>query len=274
MLKKWVALLLAIIIITILSYAFGAITAYASGNDASASALETIPPVSVSDGIDKTFNFNYDGHAYTWDIQVPSSLVGWDRSIQDTLNAFYDNGGADQESIIKSANNDVVQLIQATFPAADGDHVSWVDEPRNDAYTQQLASALLAQGGQDGLDKFQDAGLALSFVQSIPYVTSMFPRLAAQTLVDNGDCDARSILLAGLLKDMGIDSVLQLYTSKTMGLFFWHMNIGVAVNIPDGYAYDTCSDYAGSNYYVAETTNKTPIAYTFAEKPDYIYRVI
>ncbi len=103
MLKKRLALLLAMIIIMIPSCSFGAIAAHASDNDAASSALETIPPVCVSDGIDKTFNFNYEGHAYTWDIQVPSDLVSWDRSIQDTLNAFYANGGSAQGSILKSA---------------------------------------------------------------------------------------------------------------------------------------------------------------------------
>ena len=265
--------MLAMIIIIISSCSVGAIAAHAADNDAPANALETIPPVCVSDGVYKTFNFNYDGHAYSWDIQVPSGLVAWDRSIQDTLNAFYANGGAAQGSILKSANSDALQLIQATYPTADGNHTPWVDEPQNDAYVRQLSSTLLAQGETDQFDRFQEAGLALSFVQSIPYVPSMFPRLAAQTLVDNGDCDGRSILLAGLLKDMDIDSVLQLYTSQTLGLSFWHMNVGVAVQVPDGYSYDSCSEYAGSRYYVAETTNRTPIAYTFADKPDYIYRV-
>ena len=43
---------------------------------------------------------------------------------------------------------------------------------------------------------------------------------------------------------------------------------------PAGYAYDSYTEYAGSSYYVAETTNRTPIAYTFADKPSYTYRVI
>jgi hypothetical protein len=274
MLKKRVALLLAMIIIMIPSYSFGAIAAHASDNGAAANVLETITPICVSGGIDKTFNFNYGGHAYTWDVQVPSGLVTWDRGVLDTLSAFYANGGSAQGSILKSAKSNILQLIQATYPTADGNDMSWVDEPQNDAYVQQLSSALLAQGGNDQFGKFQDAGLALSFVQSIPYVPNQFPRLAAQTLVDNGDCDDRSILLTGLLKDMGIDSVLQLYTSQTMGLSFGHMNVGIAVNIPDGYSYDSFSEYAGSRYYVAETTNRTPIAYTFAEKPGYIHRVI
>lgn len=266
--------MLAIIVIIIPSCSFGAIAAHASDNDATSSALETINPVCVSDGIDKTFNFNYEGHAYTWDIQVPSSLVSWDRGILDTLNAFYANGGSTQGSILKSAKSNILQLIQDTYPTTDGNDLAWVDEPQNDAYVRQLSLALLAQGVKDQFDKFQDAGLALSFVQSIPYVPNQFPRLAAQTLVDNGDCDDKSILLVGLLKDMKIDSVLQLYTPKTLGLSFGHMNVGVDVGIPDGYSYDSYSEYAGSRYYVAETTNRTPIAYTFAEKPDYIYQVI
>lgn len=274
MLKKKVALSLAMIIMMAPSYSFGVTAAHASDSDAASVALETIPPIYASDGIDKTFNFNYDGHAYTWDIQVPSSLVNWDRGILDTLNAFYANGGTAQESILKSAKSNVLPLIQDTYPTADGNDMSWIDEQQNDAYIQQLSTALLAQGEKDQFDKFQDAGLALSLVQSIPYVPNQFPRLAAQTLVDNGDCDDRSILLAGLLKGMGIDSVLQLYTPQTLGLSFGHMNVGVAVNIPDGYSYDNSSEYAGSRYYVAETTNRTPIAYTFAEKPDYIYPVV
>jgi hypothetical protein len=281
-LKKRIILLLAMIIIMIPSYSFGAITAHASGNDAVSSALETIPPICVSGSIycvsgsiyDKTFNFNYEDHAYAWDIQVPSSLVNWDRGILDTLNAFYANGGSAQESILKSAKSNILQLIQATYPTADGNDTSWIDEPQNDAYVRQLSLALLAQGEQDQFDKLQDAGLALSFVQSIPYVPDQFPRLAAQTLVDNGDCDDRSILLVGLLKDMNIDSILQLYTPQTMGLSFGHMNVGIAVNIPDGYSNDSGSEYAGNCYYVAETTNRTPIGYAFAETPDYTYRVI
>jgi hypothetical protein len=273
-LKKRVALFLAMIIILIPSYSFGASAAHASDNDGASSTMETINPICASDGINKTFSFNYGGHAYTWDVQVPSSLVSWDRSILDTLSAFYANGGAAQGSILKSANSETLQLIQDTYPTSNADDMSWVDEPQNDAYVQQLSLALLAQGETDNFDKFQDAGLALSLVQSIPYVPNQFPRLAAQTLVDNGDCDDRSILLAGLLKDMNIDSVLQVYTPQTLGLSFGHMNVGIAVNVPDGYSYDSYSEYASSLYYVAETTNRTPIAYTFAEKPSYVYQVV
>jgi hypothetical protein len=273
-LKKRVVLLLAMIVIMISSCSFGAIAAHASDSSVPANALETIPPICVSGGIDKTFNFNYGGHSYTWDIQAPSDLVAWDRGIQDTLNAFYANGDAAQGSILKSAKSDTLQLIQATYPTIDGNDLAWVDEPQNDDYVRQLSLALLAQGEKDQFDKFQDAGLALSFVQSIPYVPNQFPRLAAQTLVDNGDCDDKSILLVGLLKDMNIDSTLQLYTSQTMGLSFEHMNVGIAVKVPDSYSFDSYSEYAGSRYYVAETTNRTPIGYAFAEIPDYTYRVI
>ena len=101
-----------------------------------------------------------------------------------------------------------------------------------------------------------------------------FPRLAAQTLIDNGDCDDRSVLLAGLLKDMGIGCALLYYSPQSMGLSFGHMNVGIAVDVPAGYAYDSYAEDDGSACYVAETTNRTPIAYTFTERPSYTYPVI
>ena len=272
MIKKNVALLLAMIFVLVPSYLLGAGAARA--DDGASAAVETIPPVYVSGGIDKSFQFNCEGHAYAWDIQVPTGLVTWDRSIQDTLNAFYGNGGSAQGSILKNATSEVQSLIQATYPTSNADDLPWVDEPQNEAFVRQLASALLAQGNEDNFNRFQDAELALSLVQSIPYVPNQFPRLAAQTLVDNGDCDDRSILLAGLLKGMGIDSVLQFYSPQALGLSFGHMNVGIEVAIPAGYAYDSYLEYGGSRYYVAETTNRTPIAYAFAEKPSDAYRVI
>jgi hypothetical protein len=278
MFKNKVALLLAMMLIMVSSSVFGSTAAYASSNDTATSASETIAPVCVSDTVDgviyKNFDFSYEDHAYTWDIQVPASLVTWDRSVLNTLSSFYSNGGANQGTILKNANSKVLSLIQTTYPSNNGDDTAWVDEPQNNAYVQQLAQALLAQGQLDNFSKFQDAGLALSFVQSIPYVPNQFPRLAAQTLVDNGDCDDRSILLVGLLKDMGINSDLQMYTAQNMGLSFGHMNVGIEVGVPDGYSYNGYTEDAGNCYYVAETTNRTPIGYTFTEKPSYAYPVV
>ena len=140
--------MLAMIIIMIPYFSFGAAAAHASDNDSASSAIETLPSICVSDGINKTFNFNCEGHSYTWNIQVPSDLVTWDRSIQDTLNAFYANGGSAQGSILKNAPDDVLQLIQATYPTTKADDTSWVDEPRNDAFVRQLSIGASSSGAE------------------------------------------------------------------------------------------------------------------------------
>jgi hypothetical protein len=81
------------------------------------------------------------------------------------------------------------------------------------------------------------------FVQSIPYYTEDELNYPIETLWDQrGDCDDKSMLLAGLLTRVGYDVVLLSYDPEE------HMTVGIKTE--SGYAYPNTGGYA-----VIETTD-------------------
>jgi len=92
--------------------------------------------------------------------------------------------------------------------------------------------------------------LAIDFVESMVYdyvelnTNTEYPRYAVETMVDEtGDCEDTSFLMASILKSLGIDTVLLLYSD--------HMAVGVSCNGCSGTYYN----YNGKQYYFLETTS-------------------
>jgi hypothetical protein len=97
-----------------------------------------------------------------------------------------------------------------------------------------------------------------SFVEcAIPYKVSKKPQLPAQTLVDDGDCKDKSILLASILKNMNYKVAL-LYFDSLPGQQYGHVAVGIVLNdndIPHGLDYTpSYYEHNGEKYYFMETT--------------------
>jgi hypothetical protein len=122
-----------------------------------------------------------------------------------------------------------------------------IDDPAQDAFYQDLLTALREVRTRNGLGSDQYLELMAVFVQSLPYDSgnSSDPRYPIETYTEGeGDCDDRSLLLAGLLAREGY-SVALLYFGPEK-----HMAVGVAC---PGWS------YRDSGYAFVETTNVTLI---------------
>jgi hypothetical protein len=133
----------------------------------------------------------------------------------------------------------------------------YVTHPYDDPYIGSLATKLKEAAQAQGYSEFETVEFAVSFVQSLPYVTDNvstgydeYPRFPIETLVDNGgDCEDTAILMASLVKAMGYGVVLLRFdaTAASQG----HMAVGIAGG--EG-IYGTYWEYAGRKYYYLETT--------------------
>lgn len=126
----------------------------------------------------------------------------------------------------------------------------------NDGNNRDLIKNI-AKGLQHYVDKYAGKSSsvlpeAVRFVQSIPYAYDIdtkseedYPRYPIETLTDNcGDCEDSSILLAGILRELGYEVCLLFYPN--------HAAVGVIDN--SGY-YKAAIEYGGKKYVYIETTS-------------------
>ena len=167
---------------------------------------------------EKTYTWTWEGVERTVAVQVP-----------DALYDYY----ADEER----------------YPTAD--YRAYVLHPIDDAYVEVLTREFQVFRVEENLTDEELMRLAVSFVQSMDYVTdptSMgqgeYPRFPVETLMEGGgDCEDTSILAASLLESMGYNvSLLRLPN---------HMAVGLEVNATG--AYWTVD---GADYYYLETTSQ------------------
>ena len=247
--------------------------------DSSSTQQTTVPAPSVvesSDGVvpalqyasttateSKNFAWTYDGTAYTWKVEAPSSLLAFDRSQTAYVSTFFHSSGNEQQTMLNASSPLLKSMIQENFTTSPyGNLAAWTTEPTNVAYVGQLASALDTAAKSSGYDYFHEAEFILSFVgMAIPYKITDFPELPAQTLFDSGDCAGKSILYASLLKSLGYKVALFGFPAAdttTAG----HEAVGVAFTdnqMTQTAVFPTSTPLSyypqnGENYYFAETT--------------------
>lgn len=122
-----------------------------------------------------------------------------------------------------------------------------IDDPAQDACYQDLLAALRDERTRNGLGSDQYLELMAVFVQSLPYgsANSSDPRYPIETYAEGeGDCDDKSLFLAGLLAREGYSVALLYFAPEN------HMAVGVAC---PGWS------YRDSGYAFVETTNVTLI---------------
>ncbi|MCP1714989.1 hypothetical protein J2T58_000837 [Methanocalculus alkaliphilus] len=122
-------------------------------------------------------------------------------------------------------------------------YTAFIDDPHQDPFFQDLISALRSVRSDLRLDDDRYLELCSVFVQSLPYdddTVLIEPKFPIETYGDGtGDCDDKSLLLAGILSREGYDVALLLYLEEK------HMAIGIRG--------DGCSD-VGDGYSYLETT--------------------
>jgi hypothetical protein len=227
----------------------------------------------------RDLEWTYDGVDYTWHVEVPDdvsqgcNLLQWDRQVNADTGKFYGGSSATQSEIGNTVTTEENALILADASTNNGNLTSWVDDATNAPWVADLATSLGATAKTAGYDSYQEAAFVQSAVGAIPYQLTSFPELPAQTLIDGGSRMDKSILLAGLLKNLGYQAAL-LYFSGTAGTE-GHMAVGVVFSsnqVPNEGL--NCYAYNGNNYYFAETSGSNlQLGASGTETPDYVYPV-
>ncbi|HVP25678.1 MAG TPA: hypothetical protein VMS81_06835 [Methanomicrobiales archaeon] len=123
-------------------------------------------------------------------------------------------------------------------------YLAFLNDPNQEEFFQELTGAFRAIRVKESLDDDEYLELLAVSVQSLPYEndgTLTAPKFPIETYVDGkGDCDDKSLLLAGLLAREGYSVALFYFKPEA------HMAVGVK-----GYR----CDYRGTGYGYVGTTN-------------------
>lgn len=173
---------------------------------------------SITDDIPATVSFTFEGEPVTLDVTVDGSL--------------YAGAAAAQKSVTRFGNARENDWIGDYFPA-------FIDEEHQEGFFADLLGALRRVRDERGLDSDRYAELLAVFAQSITYETDpveLEPKFPVETLVDAaGDCDDKTLLLAGLLAREGYDVAVFLFEPEK------HVALGIRSNdigyLDTGYAY-------------------------------------
>jgi len=206
----------------------------------------------------KTFAWNYGRNTYTWNVEVPSRLLTFDRSQTAYVNTFFHSSGNTQQRMLSASTPILKSMIQEIYSTSPyGNLAAWTKEATNTYYVKKLALDLRAAAKSSGYDYFHEAEFILSFVgTAIPYKVTVNPQLPAQTLFEKGDCKGKSILYASILEVLGYKVALLAFSpiAGTTG----HGAVGVAFTdqqmTQKGLRTTTSYPKNGKNYYFAETT--------------------
>ena len=217
--------------------------------------------------------WSYDGTRFTSRIRVPQQLLDWDRRIYQLTAGFYSNKYSQSELVYLPA--EFKRLVLSDSLQEGGDLVPWVNDIHNSLLTSDIANQLASYARRKRFGYFRTAEFIQSFVcGAIPYQITDAPEVPAQTLIDNGDCKDKSILLASLLKSLSYKVTLLEFPPQ--GGEPGHMAVGVAFrnNQIPGDRNLSYYRYKGYNYYFAETTAPNwPLGTASVDEPAHVYDV-
>lgn len=173
---------------------------------------------SVTDDIPVSRTFAFEGQEVTIEVTVDGSLYAGATAAEKTVTRF---GNARE--------ND---WIEDYWPA-------FINEEHQDAFYDSVLAALRQVRDSAGLDADRYAELMTVFVQSLAYKTDpveLEPKFPVETFVDGaGDCDDKTLLLAGLLSREGYDVAILMFEPEK------HVALGIrSADIPyrdTGYAF-------------------------------------
>lgn len=148
---------------------------------------------------------------------------------------YYGAKAAEKETIVRGNISDSVWIRET--------YLAMINDPAQDSFYSSVIATFRSVRSQQGLDDDEYLELMAVYVQSLPYesLSENPPKFPIETYVDrSGDCDDKSLLLAGLLSREGYNVSLLSFTPEE------HMAVGVAC--PDG-------EYKRTGYAFIETTN-------------------
>ena len=225
---------------------------------AQSGSLTTVPALLYDSSVQTTsvdFTWKYRGVTFTWHVEAPQDLLDWDRQVNQTAENYY-SGQYSQEEMLSTMTEEVKDLVQSDSVQEGGDLAPWDNDGDNSQWAGYLADRLAICARSNGYDSFHTAEFMQSFVDAIPYQLTDVPELPAQTVIDNGDCKDKSILLAALLKSQSYKVALLDFAPEP-GDTAGHMAVGVAIDdsqLPQGVTLSYYR-YNGLKYYFAETTS-------------------
>lgn len=172
---------------------------------------EDTNPAGGGRNIAQHFEWKYGGTDYSWNFSVPSDWYD-----------YYKNKTRSEHG-----------AVYVTY---------------DDPVIKAIAENLTLEADKKGFCK---ACFAAAFIEGLQYVTDNltgqdeYPKYPVETLVEaNGDCEDTSYLAAALIKAMGVDTILV--------LFSYHMGVGVSGSgLNSGVYYEV----NGKKYYYIETTS-------------------
>jgi hypothetical protein len=166
--------------------------------------------------------FSFEGEPVSFSVDVDERL--------------YAGASAAVKSVTRFGNARENDWIEDYYPA-------FVNEPNHDAFFADVLAELRAVRDARGLDSDRYAELMTVFAQSVTYRTDpvdLSPKFPVETLVEgDGDCDDKTLLLAGLLAREGYDVAIMLFEPEK------HVALGLRTTGPD---------YEGTGYAYVETT--------------------
>lgn len=176
----------------------------------------------VTYDIPVTVNFTFEGEPVTLDVSVSGALY------EGAVNA--------EKTVTRFGNARENDWIEDYFPA-------FVEEVHQEPFFDALLAELRRVRDARGLDSDRYVELLTVFTQSLEYKTDpvdLEPKFPVETFVDgNGDCDDKTLLLAGLLSREGYDVAILLFEPEK------HVALGVR---------SAEYDYEGTGYAYTETT--------------------
>jgi len=176
------------------------------------------PDESVAYDIPVSATFTFEGEPVTIEVAVDGAL--------------YEGAVRAEKSVTRFGNARENDWIEDYFPA-------FVQEVHQDPFFDALLAELRTVRDARGLDGDRYAELLTVFAQSIEYRTDpvdLEPKFPVETFVDGGgDCDDKTLLLAGLLSREGYDVAILLFETEK------HVALGIRSEEFDygdtGYAY-------------------------------------
>lgn len=148
---------------------------------------------------------------------------------------YYGAKAAKKETVVRGNISDSMWIRET--------YLAMINDPAQDSFYSSLIATFRTIRSQQHLDDDEYLELMAVFVQSMPYesLNKSPPKFPIETYVDkSGDCDDKSLFLAGLLSREGYNVSLLSFMPEE------HMAVGVAC--PGG-------EYKKTGYAFIETTN-------------------
>lgn len=162
-------------------------------------------------------------------------------------------GGKEKLDITVNVNADLYHYMHS-LPRyySTHDYAKYVVDEKEQEFLDDLAAELRRMGEEHGYSEQKILEETVNFVQALPYFDDIdysanlteWPKYPIETIYEQGgDCEDLCILLVGLMKSLGYDSV------------FLVMEEHIAVGVPFCFKKNAHPiDYEGNSYYYVETT--------------------